>query len=57
MNLTTDFHAGLAIRKGDVNSMATQAEQIFDLTGVAPDPGSPVIRVPAVESKETNTKI
>lgn len=29
------------------------AEEIFELTGVAPDPGSPVIRVPEVDSKET----
>jgi len=32
------------------------AEEIFELTGVTPDPGSPVIRVSAVGSKETKNE-
>ena len=32
------------------------AEEIFELTGVAPDPGGPTTRVPAVDSKEPKKK-
>lgn len=32
------------------------AEEIFELTGVAPDPGGPTTRVPAVNLKENETK-